>query len=122
MSAATLPRRLLLAAAMAGLAAAPALAKARHHAVHPAAPLRTGDYVCQANGAGMFPLSILPNMRYHAAAAPGRYKADAGVIHFSGGSLANQVGHLTSPTTFELGLSAQSSPYTTCNLAVKPAA
>jgi hypothetical protein len=127
MSNRNMPGRAIRAAAAAAAAAlihmgaaAPALAATVHHAVHAAAPLRPGDYVCQAKGAGMFPISILAGGRYHAAAKPGHYRSQAGLIGFTGGSLANQVGHLTSPTSFELGLNAHAAPYTTCDLAEKP--
>ena len=110
-----------VAAATVALVAAPAIAatraKAASHAK--AAPLRTGDYVCQAAGAGMFPLSVLSGMRYKAAGPSGRYTTRAGLIYFSRGSLSNQVGKLVSPTNFELAMDKASPAYTTCNLAEK---
>lgn len=109
-------RRSLLALAAVGLVAAPAVARPRAKA----SPLRAGDYVCQAAGAGMFPLSILSGGRYKAAGPAGRYAAQAGLIHFSRGALADQVGKLVSPTTFELAMDAKSAAYTTCTLAPTP--
>ena len=109
-------RRSLLALVAVSLVAAPALAKPRAKA----SPLRAGDYVCQAAGAGMFPLSILSGGRYKAAGPAGRYAAHAGLIHFTGGTLANQIGKLVSPTTFELAMDAKSAAYTTCALALAP--
>ena len=110
-----MPRRSILLLAAASLVATPALA--RPHAK--AAPLRAGDYVCQASGAGMFPITLLSGMRYKAAGPAGRYTTFAGLIRFSRGSLANQVGKLVSPTSFELAMDPKSAPYTSCALAPK---
>ena len=121
MPAARLTTLAMIACATAFVAASPASAR-RHPRAKPAAgPLRAGAYVCEGDGAGMFPLTILPGSHYRAAGPAGSYAVAGTTLRFTGGSLANNIGKLEGISEFSLATVGARTAYTHCSLAAAKA-